>query len=218
MDALISFNLKPSSRTPQKQRFTGLFGSAPAFFIAEAVKDAAAPALVITRSVREALDLEQELRFIMKDVPVWYFPDWETLPYDTFSPYQDIISRRLEILSRLETARKMVIIASVNTLMTRVSPKSFINSQAIMIKKGDTLSIMRLRDKLASSGYLMTRQVLGHGEFAVRGSIVDLFPMGGNVPYRLDFFDDEIDSISIIDPETQKSEKPVEKIAILPAH
>ena len=218
MDALISFNLKPSSRTPQKQRFTGLFGSAPAFFIAEAVKDAAAPALVITRSVREALDLEQELRFIMKEVPVWYFPDWETLPYDTFSPYQDIISRRLEILSRLETARQMVIIASVNTLMTRVSPKSFINSQAIMIKKGDILSIMRLRDKLAASGYLLTRQVLGHGEFAVRGSIVDLFPMGGNVPYRLDFFDDEIDSISIIDPETQKSVKPVEKIAILPAH
>ena len=217
MDALISFNVRPAIKPASRQRFSGLYGSSPAFFIADAVKDSAFPALVVTRSVREALDLEQELRFILGDLPVFYFPDWETLPYDTFSPYQDIISRRLEILSRLETARKMVILAAGTTLMTRVSPKSFINSQAVMIRKGDTMSIIRLREKLSNAGYLLTRQVLGHGEFAVRGSIVDLFPMGGNVPYRLDFFDDEIDTISIIDPETQKSVKPAEQIAILPA-
>ena len=217
MDALISFNVRPAAKAASRLRFSGLYGSSPSFFIADAVKDSAFPALIVTRNVKEALDLEQELRFIMKDTPVWYFPDWETLPYDTFSPYQDIISRRLEILSRMDTVRKMVIIAAGTTLMTRVSPKSFINSQAIMIRKGDTMSIIRLREKLSSAGYLLAKQVLGHGEFAVRGSIVDLFPMGGNVPYRLDFFDDEIETISIIDPETQKSVKPVEKIEILPA-
>ncbi len=218
MIVLIPFNWEGQPEHPRKFRYQGLYGASLSFFIADAVKKVNKPLLLVTRNVQEALGLEQELRWLLPNTTVMYFPDWETLPYDSFSTYQDIISRRLEILSKMATSKNLVVIATGNTLMGRVAPKSFIDREAMIFKKGDHVSIEKLRERLSNAGYLLTRQVLEHGEFAVRGSIVDLYPMGGNTPYRIDFFDDEIDTISIFDLESQRSIKNSDKIELLPAH
>lgn len=174
--------------------------------------------VIITSNTNQALVLEDELSYLLGKENIWYFPDWETLPYDTFSPYQDIISRRLEILTKISCLKNAVIILSASCAQTRIAPKEFISQNALTFKCGEKLDVTLFTKSLIESGYSQVKQVLEHGEFAVRGSIIDLFPMGVNTPFRIDLFDDEIDTIATFDLETQRSLKPIDAINILPAH
>src|SRR5699024_2901799 len=146
-----------------------------------------------------------------------HLPDWETLPYDTFSPHQDIISERLATLYQLPRLSQGVLIIPITTLMLRLPPRQYLETHSLMITTGDHLHIETWRKQLERGGYRCVSQVVEHGEFAVRGSIIDLFPMGSKIPYRIDLFDNEVDSLRSFDPETQRSWQPVEQIQLLPA-
>ncbi len=173
--------------------------------------------LVITTDMQSAIGLQAEIRQFTQ-LEVNHLPDWETLPYDSFSPHQDIISARLSLLYRLPTLQRGVLILPINTLMQRVCPHSFIDTHALMMHKGERLSQQNLTRRLIQAGYRHVEQVLSHGEFATRGALLDLFPMGSEQPYRIDFFDDEIDSLRTFDIDTQRSLQQVDAVHLLPAH
>lgn len=201
----------------------GLQGSAPALALAKLIDSTPGRVLVVTADANQAYRLEEEVKFFAGEHTEYHdditlFPDWETLPYDSFSPHQDIISDRLSVLARLPSAKRGALIVSVNTLMHRIAPTSYVSGQALQIEKGQQLDAIKLREKLERAGYRHVNQVMEHGEFSARGSILDLFPMGSETPYRLDFFDDEVDTIRPFDPETQLSKDPIDDINLLPAH
>lgn len=173
--------------------------------------------VVVTPDNKSAVRLERVLAdFYQGEIRL--FPDWETLPYDAFSPTQEIISTRLSALFYLQQANSGVLILPINTLMQRLCPPSFLQNNVLLVKNGDRLNIERLRLQLENAGYRAVEQVLEPGEFAVRGSLLDLFPMGSAVPFRLDFFDDEIDSIRTFDVDTQRTLEAIPSINLLPAH
>ncbi|MCC2666384.1 MAG: transcription-repair coupling factor [Gammaproteobacteria bacterium] len=176
--------------------------------------------VIITPDTRTAIRLQEELEFfnaIQDRLPIIHFPDWETLPYDPFSPHQDIVSSRLSALNTIPTLSQGAIIIPIATVMQRLAPRDFLDSAIFSLKKGDKLNINSARQRFEKAGYYCVEQVCRHGEFAVRGAIVDLFPMGCDLPYRLDLFDDEIDSIRTFSPDTQRSLEKVNYIALLPA-
>ncbi len=177
----------------------------------------AGPVLLITTDMQSALRLHDEIAQFTRH-PVLTLPDWETLPYDSFSPHQEIISDRIATLYRLPALARGVIILPVNTLMQRVCPHSFLHRHTLLMTKGQRLSRDRLRAQLEQAGYRSVDQVLEHGEFATRGALLDLYPMGSEEPYRIDFFDDEIDSLRIFDVDTQRTLQEVTSINLLPAH
>ncbi|WP_341219921.1 transcription-repair coupling factor [uncultured Pseudoalteromonas sp.] len=195
-----------------------LSGSGLSIAIAEGVKQQENLVLIVTPDTPSALRLETELEYLLPNNPVMVFPDWETLPYDHFSPHQDIISARLATLNTLKKEQQSVLIVPVSTLMLRTAPASFIYGSTINFKVGDKLDTHNFRQNLEQAGYLNVQQVMEHGEYAIRGSIVDLYPMGSPHPFRLDFFDDELDTIRLFDVETQRSDEKVDKIELLPAH
>ncbi len=197
-----------------------LFGSAFGLVLSRAARQARGPLVLITADVATAHRLEDELSFYLAqdgEVPVLSFPDWETLPYDIFSPHQDIVSRRLEALYRLPSLERGVVIVPAATAMHRLAPRDYIEAHSLVLETGDTLDLDAFRLKLERNGYRCVAQVMEHGEFAVRGSIVDLFPMGSELPYRIDLFDDDVESLRLFDPESQRSMKKVEAIRLLPA-
>ncbi len=173
--------------------------------------------VVVTPDTKSAVRLSQVLPDLTSQ-PVQFFPDWETLPYDSFSPHQEIISSRLSALFHLQNTKKGIFVLPISTLMQRVCPPKYLQHNVLLIKKGDRLVIEKLRLQLESAGYRSVEQVLEHGEYAVRGSLLDLFPMGSAVPFRLDFFDDEIDSIRTFDVDTQRTLDEIQSINLLPAH
>ena len=173
--------------------------------------------MVVTPDAKSAVRLSQVLPDLTSQ-SVQFFPDWETLPYDSFSPHQEIISSRLSALFHLQNTKKGIFILPISTLMQRVCPPKYLQHNVLLIKKGDRLVIEKLRLQLESAGYRSVEQVLEHGEYAVRGSLLDLFPMGSAVPFRLDFFDDEIDSIRTFDVDTQRTLDEIQSINLLPAH
>ncbi len=187
--------------------------------IAQAARQWPGLVVVVARDVQEAARLEQTLGFFLQDkqLPILHFPDWETLPYDVFSPLPELVSQRLLTLHQLQSANKGIIIVPVATLQQRILPPDYLNICNLVLDTGGQLDIKSFRQRLENSGYHCVSQVMGHGEFAVRGSLLDLFPMGATRPYRIDLFDDEIDSIRLFDPETQRSSEKVEKIRLLPA-
>lgn len=185
--------------------------------IAEIAQQHKGLTVVITPDTKSAVRLETVLPQIQSQ-EVRFFPDWETLPYDAFSPHQEIISTRLSSLFYLKHAQQGILLLPISTLMQRVCPPQFLHQNVLLIKKGDRLTIENLRRQLESSGYRAVEQVLEHGEFAVRGSLLDLYPMGSTVPFRLDFFDDEIDSIRTFDVDNQRTLQEIEQIDLLPAH
>lgn len=214
-------------KNADKKNWHQLHGSSSsvALFQGATVKDA--PILVICKDTPSALKLEQELLSLVKGskqtanakpLSICLFPDWETLPYDNFSPHQDIISQRLATLYQLSRMTKGIVIVPVSTLAQRLSPRRFLEQNSLVIKKGDKKDLHEMRQNLESSGYRYVDQVMEHGEFSARGAILDLFPMGSKSPFRLDFFDDEIDEIRLFDPENQRSSDKVENINLLPAH
>ncbi|GKX54472.1 transcription-repair-coupling factor [Leminorella grimontii] len=194
-----------------------LYGSSSALVCAEIIDRHPGPVLLVAADMQLALRINDELKqFTQK--PVTALPDWETLPYDSFSPHQEIVSSRLLSLYQLPQMQNGATILPVNTLMQKVCPHSFLMGHALVTKKGDRLSRDGLRTQLEQAGYRAVDQVLEHGEFATRGALLDLFPMGSDVPYRLDFFDDEIDSIRLFDVDTQRTLTEVDAINLLPAH
>ncbi|WP_455429412.1 transcription-repair coupling factor [Lentisalinibacter sediminis] len=199
-------------------RWGGLVGEADALAIAEAAARHAGPVLAVAASAREADRLEAALGFFTDaDTPVLHFPDWETLPYDSFSPHQDIVSERLATLAGLPALARGIVVVAAPCLMQRLPPTDYVTARALSLRTGETLDRDEFIRGLEAGGYLRVPEVSEHGEFAVRGAIIDLFPMGARVPYRIDLFDEEIDTLRAFDPDTQLSGESLEKIEILPA-
>ena len=194
-----------------------LTGAACATLVAEMAERHKGPVVLVAPDMQNALRLNDEIRQFT-DSMVMGLADWETLPYDSFSPHQDIISSRLATLYQLPTMQRGVLIVPVSTLMQRVCPHSFLHGHALVMKKGQRLSRDALRDQLEGAGYRHVDQVMEHGEYATRGALLDLFPMGSDQPYRLDFFDDEIDSLRLFDVDSQRTLEEVAAINLLPAH
>ncbi len=194
-----------------------LTGAACAVEVAEMAERHAGPLVLIAPDMQNALRLHDEIQQFTESL-VMNLADWETLPYDSFSPHQEIISSRLSTLYQLPGMQRGVLILPVNTLMQRVCPHSFLHGHALVMQKGQQLSRDTLRSQLDQAGYRHVDQVMAHGEYATRGALLDLYPMGSEQPYRIDFFDDEIDSLRLFDVDTQRTLEEVEAINLLPAH
>src|SRR6476661_4804311 len=198
-------------------------GSADALLLArlaEREKAAARPTAIVTSGATDAQRLMEELAFFAPDLRCALFPDWETLPYDTFSPHQDLISERLATLWRIQQRSKEtgadVVIVPATTALYRLAPPSFLAGYTFEFKVKQKLDEAKLKAQLTLAGYSHVSQVVSPGEYAVRGGLIDLFPMGSLVPYRVDLFDDEIDSIRTFDPDSQRSLYPVPEVRLLP--
>ena len=174
--------------------------------------------VVLTQDAEQALRLQTAWRFFRPHDTAVFLPDWETLPYERFSPHQDLVSERLSALWQIKSGAADVLFVPVATAMQKLPPVPFLAGRTFWLKTGQTLDIGRLKTDLVDAGYNHVSHVVAVGEFAVRGGIVDLFPMGSEMPYRIDLFDDEIDSIKTFDTETQRTISPVSEIRLLPAH
>ena len=174
--------------------------------------------VVLTQDAEQALRLQTAWRFFRPHDTAVFLPDWETLPYERFSPHQDLVSERLSALWQIKSGAADVLFVPVATAMQKLPPVPFLAGRTFWLKTGQTLDIGRLKTDLVDAGYNHVSHVVAAGEFAVRGGIVDLFPMGSEMPYRIDLFDDEIDSIKTFDTETQRTISPVSEIRLLPAH
>lgn len=174
--------------------------------------------VVLTQDAEQALRLQTAWRFFRPHDTAVFLPDWETLPYERFSPHQDLVSERLSALWQIKSGAADVLFVPVATAMQKLPPVPFLAGRTFWLKNGQTLDIGRLKTDLVDAGYNHVSHVVAAGEFAVRGGIVDLFPMGSEMPYRIDLFDDEIDSIKTFDTETQRTISPVSEIRLLPAH
>jgi len=174
--------------------------------------------VVLTQDAEQALRLQTAWRFFRPHDTAVFLPDWETLPYERFSPHQDLVSERLSALWQIKSGAADVLFVPVATAMQKLPPVPFLAGCTFWLKTGQTLDIGRLKTDLVDAGYNHVSHVVAAGEFAVRGGIVDLFPMGSEMPYRIDLFDDEIDSIKTFDTETQRTISPVSEIRLLPAH
>ena len=211
--------LKPTTpaRPGERRDWSGLHGASQALALAEAARAAPGPLLVVAADTPAAERLEREIPlFAGAGLPVLSFPDWETLPYDAFSPHQDLISERLGTLHRLPRLDRGVLIVPMATLMQRLPPQTYLDAYSLHLKRGERLNLTDMRDRLARAGYTAVNQVMEHGEFAIRGGLLDLFPMGSDTPFRVELFDDEVDSIRRFDPDTQRSQESLPGIDLLP--
>ena len=193
--------------------------SANSLALAAAVRRAEGPLLAVCEDTEAAERLSRELRYYLsrhEDLPVLGLPDWETLPYDNFSPHQDIVSQRLTTLHRFPLLRKGILVLPVTGLLLRLPPKNHVAANSLDLRVGQRLTIEEFRAQLITAGYTAVNTVLDHAEFAVRGSVVDLFPMGSPEPIRVDLFDEEIESLRSFDPETQRTRERIQEIRLLP--
>ena len=205
----------------RKQTWGQLHGSTLPLALAEFCQATAGVKLLVAPDNLAAAQLLAELRFFLpnESAPqeILLFPDWETLPYDRFSPHQDIISERLYTLSRLQQVTNAVVISAASTLMHRLCPPQFITQHGLVLSEGQTLQVTQFRQQLQQAGYHCVNKVLEHGEFAVRGAIIDIYPMGSDLPFRIELFDDTVDSLRRFDPETQRTIDKINQIHVLPA-
>jgi transcription-repair coupling factor (superfamily II helicase) len=199
-------------------RWGELYGSSPSYFLAEAAAAGRAPLVVVAGSGREADQCLSELRFFLAGrAPPWSFPDRETLAYDPFSPHPDIVSERLRTLAALPELAQGIVVTTQAALLDRLPPRRFIGAHAFDLAVGERIDLPKLRKRLVDAGYVQVTQVLSPGEFAVRGSVVDLYPAGAPQPCRLDLFDDLIESVRAFDPADQRSGARLRAIPLLPA-
>ena len=203
----------------RRARWGHLYGASRALAIAEAARRHPGLVLAVTPDTSAAHRLGAELGFFLgpDGPPLLHFPDRETLPYDVFSPHQDLVSERLATLYRLPEQREGVLIVPAGTLMGRVSPPEFLLGSSFLLSQGERLDLQAMRTRLERFGYRCVGQVMDHGEFAVRGSLIDLFPSASARPLRIDLLDDEVDSIRAFDPETQRSSGRLGQVQLLPA-
>ncbi len=200
-----------------KQTWGNLPGAALSLAIAESASSAKRFTLLLTADSQSAERLKEELAFFAPELPVLHFPDWETLPYDVFSPHQDIISQRIAALYQLPELTHGVLVVPITTALHRLAPKRFLLGSSLVLDVGQKLDVEQMRLRLEAAGYRCVDTVYEHGEFAVRGALIDLFPMGSTLPYRIDLFDDEIETLRTFDPENQRSIEKVDSVRLLPA-
>ncbi len=208
-----------STRPGNKQSWGQLQGSAQALAILHGAYQTAGFSLVVASDTSSALRLETELAFFNQrdDFQILHLADWETLPYDTISPHQDIISDRLKTLYKLPQTKQGILVVPVTSLLQRLMPADYLMGNSLMVERGQQINIDNMRRNFEKAGYHSVDTVYEHGEYAVRGSLLDIFPMGSEQPYRLDLFDDEIETLRTFDPETQLTIEQVERIQLLPA-
>ena len=210
----------PLPSSPTESRHWGrCVDAALSLALASAAREGEQPLLLVTDDVQSASRVAAELRFFLAgtSLPVIVFPDWETLPYDVFSPLPELVSERLQTLRRLRGMQRGIVIAPVATLLQRILPASFLDAHSLELEIGQRIDFDQFRRRLEQAGYENVSQVMAHGEFSVRGSLIDLFPMGGEAPLRIDLFDDEVDSIRTFDPESQRTLEKIERFSMLPA-
>jgi transcription-repair coupling factor (superfamily II helicase) len=173
--------------------------------------------LIAAPNTQTAEELHTALSFFNPDKPIYTFPSWETLPYDNFSPHEDIISTRLKLLAKLPHLTQGALIVAAPTLAYPLCPKTHLQKNSFVLDVKEALDINALREQLILGGYYSVSEVFSHGEFSIRGSIIDIFPMGNPHPYRIDLFDNEVESIRVFDPNTQRSGQKINQIELLPA-
>ena len=213
------FNQQPAVKPGDKCVWGGLPSSGRALAVVEAALKYSGLTLIITDTAQQASIQSRALEFFaaQRNLSIFTFPDWETLPYDIFSPHQDIISARLQTLAKLPNADHGVLIVPLTTLMHRIAPIDFVASRTFCYSIGEQLDRGLLQGQLSRAGYKRVDTVYEHGEFAFRGSIIDVFPMGVKTPFRMDLLDDDIESLRLFDPESQRTLENVEQIELLPA-
>ena len=222
----MSFNLRKFLPRPgQRYALPQLHGSADAWMLAKAARELKATQqmlVVFTASASDARRLLEEIPWFdsQPDNPLrcHLLPDWETLPYDAFSPHQDLVSQRLATLYEVTNGHCDILLVPTATALLRIAPPSFLAAHTFFFRQGESLDEKRLRQQLTVAGYNHVSQVMSPGEYAIRGGLIDLFPMGAKLPYRLDLFDDTIESIKTFDVDTQRSIFPVKDIRMLPGH
>ncbi|MFA4970465.1 MAG: transcription-repair coupling factor, partial [Sulfuritalea sp.] len=214
MKSLLSLPALP--KPGQRLDLPPLAASADALALAQLARPGRLLA-VVTASPLEAQRLAEEIAWFAPDLRVHLLPDWETLPYDNFSPHQDLISERLATLYAVSRGECEVLIAAASTAITRLAPPAFLAGHTFFMKKGERLNLDKLRTQLTVAGYQHVTQVVAAGEYSVRGGLVDLFPMGTQLPYRIELFDDEVETIRSFDVDSQRSLYPVPEIRLLPA-
>ncbi|EED34215.1 transcription-repair coupling factor [Luminiphilus syltensis NOR5-1B] len=215
-DSLIS-NLPWPDKPATRSAIGPLYGAAETLCVAE-LAERGRPLLVVTPNTSSALNLERELAlFASADTPVLALPDWETLPYDHFSPHPDIVSERLSAFYRLPKLDRGVVIVPITTLMQRTPPTWYVNGNTLNLRPGEAFDLNQVVRDLQRTGYRAVETVFEHGEYAVRGALLDIFPMGSELPYRIDLFDDEIESLRTFDPESQRTVERMDSIRLLPA-
>ncbi len=204
-----------------RPRYSQLIGSSDALALAQfAAKNlplAPSPLVIIAANAQEAQRLVEEIPYFDSQLRVHLLPDWETLPYDHFSPHQDLISERLATLHHVRSLSCDVLVVPVTTALYPFPPVEYLAAFTFFLKRGEKLDLAKLREQMTFAGYNHVQQVLSPGEYCVRGGIIDLFAMGSVLPYRIDLFDDEIETIATFDVDTQRSLYPVPEIRLLPA-
>jgi transcription-repair coupling factor (superfamily II helicase) len=209
--------LAPPPRGAPHQHWGRLYGSASSLAVCASARSRPGICLVVTTSARAAEQVSAELRFFAgDDLPVLFFPDWETLPYDAFSPAEDLVSQRLATLYRLPRLEHGIVVAATATLLQRLPPRAFVEGHSLLLEPGQRMPLSEARRLLDEAGYAAVGQVSEHGEYAVRGALLDVFPMGSEQPYRIELFDDEIETIRAFDPRTQRSTERCERVELLP--
>ncbi|HEX4871411.1 MAG TPA: transcription-repair coupling factor [Nevskiaceae bacterium] len=192
--------------------------AAQALAVVRAAEAAPGLVLAVAGNEQQAYRLEEALRFFTAGrLPLLHFPDPEVLPYDPFSPHQELLSARLSALHALPEQTRGILLISADALLQRLPPRAWLQARALELQPGQKLPLAGFRERLIATGYTAVSEVQTQGEFAVRGALIDLFPMGSEQAFRLDLFDDEIDSIRSFDPETQRSTEKVSAIRLLPA-
>ena len=199
-----------------RPRYSQLQGSSDALALAQLAAQKS-PLVVIAANALEAQRLLEEIPFFAPSLRVHLLPDWETLPYDHFSPHQDLISERLATLHHIRSNASDVVIVPLTTALYPLPPVEHLAAYTFFLKRNEKLDIAKLREQLTFAGYNHVQQVLTPGEYCVRGGIIDLFAMGSVLPYRIDLFDDEIETIATFDVDTQRTLYPVPEIRLLPA-
>lgn len=196
-------------------RYPNFFGSADALFFAQ-IGQQAKPLVIITANALDAQRLFEEIPYFAPELKTHLLPDWETLPYDVFSPHHDLVSERLATLYQVMIGACDVLITPVTTALYRMLPREFLAAHTFL-KQKEELDVPSLRSQLTLAGYSHVTQVFSPGEYSVRGGLIDLFPMGSPLPYRIDLLDNQIDTIRTFDVDTQRSIYPVNEIRLLPA-
>jgi transcription-repair coupling factor (superfamily II helicase) len=210
-------NHLPRPRPASRIDWPPLPGSAPALALAGLARSAGAPLVIVAARPMDAQRLLDELRWFAPALRSFQLPDWETLPYDQFSPHNDLVSERLETLYALMRGALDILVVPASTALYRLAPREYLAAHTFFVKQGEKLDVERLRLQLTVAGYGPVTQVVAPGEYSVRGGLVDLYPMGAPLPYRIDLFDDEVESIRTFDVDTQRTVFPTQEIRLLPA-
>ncbi len=221
---LMSFDLKKSfPKSGNRFALPAVHGSADAYALSQAAIELKAQQQMLAVVVANATDAQR----LLAEIP-WFgnnekdalrchlLPDWETLPYDAFSPHQDLVSERLATLYEIQNGQCDVLIVPATTALVRMAPPSFLAAYTFFFKQGEKLDEARLKSQLTLAGYTHVAQVMSPGEYSVRGGLIDLFPMGSALPYRLDLFGDTIETIRTFDADSQRSLYPVKEVRLLP--